>query len=449
MGRNAEWLSEKQVEILEWIKDGCPSSGLEDDSGRRITARALQRRGLITVKGHGASWAASITKAGLAWQASHPEAKLGDAQVDELIQRVLAADGRLELPEGRDVETTHKELVRMSDHSPSRPTGWRLELRTTGRWDDPRHEVALVRHFEDLVEALPVPVPGHVARYHPTVKAFLADRDWQSVSKEHLDRAAHILQAIVDEATRRGIVVVSAEQAKSGADRYQARALDRCRLALRSPAGVYGVRIQEVSGPADEKVDPRRRYQRRTRAAWLDARYSEFVSTGTLELIVDGPGTKYDGDRYRDAKTISVEDKLPRVFRAIEVHRLQAEWRDQEREREAAERRRRWETAMAEARDRYVEQVRWDRFVQRSRDWRAVTRHREFLAVAKSAVDGYQGPARDDLLAHLDFAERRLDDIDPIGHVELILPEVPEPKPDDLKPYLGGWSPHGPESPGR
>jgi len=96
--------------------------------------------------------------------------------------------------------------------------------------------------------------------------------------------------------------------------RYQARALDRYRLALRSPAGVYGVRIQEVLGPADEKVDPRCRYQRRTRAAWLDARYSEFVSTGTLELIVDGPGTKYDGDRYRDAKTISVEDKLPRVF---------------------------------------------------------------------------------------------------------------------------------------
>lgn len=369
--------------------------------------------------------------------------------MDELIQRVLAADGRLELPEGRDVETTHKELVRMSDHSPARPTGWRLEMRSTGPWSDRRQEVVLVRHFDELVEALPVPVPGHVARYHQTVQAFLADHDWQSVSKAHLDRAAHILQAIVDEAARRGLGVLSAEQAKGvAAARYDARAFGRCRLALRAPAGVYGIRIQEVSAPSDKRVEPRHSGQRRIRAAWRDARYSEFVSTGTLELIVYGPGTKYDGDRYRDAKTISVEDKLPRVFRAIEVHRLQAEWRDQEREREAAERRRRWEAAMAEARDRYFEQVRWDTFVQRSRDWRAVTRHREFLAAARSAVDGYQGPARDDLLAHLDSAERRLDDIDPIGHVELILPEVPEPKPDDLKPYLDGWSPNGPESPG-
>ena len=168
MGRNAEWLSEKQVEILEWIKDGCPSSGLEDDSGRRITARALQRRGLITVKGHGASWAASITKAGLAWQASHPEAKLGDAQVDELIPRVLAADGRLELPEGRDVETTHKELVRMSDHSPSRPTGWRLELAQTWHGHEPPRAIPpdpRAVEFRDEVRAASHgrSVPGRLA----------------------------------------------------------------------------------------------------------------------------------------------------------------------------------------------------------------------------------------------------------------------------------------------
>ena len=26
----------------------------------------------------------------------------------------------------------------------------------------------------------------------------------------------------------------------------------------------------------------------------------------------------------------------------------------------------------------------------------------------------------------------------------LLLPEVPDPQPDDLKPFLGGLSPHGP-----
>lgn len=41
MGRNAGWLSAKQIDVLDWIQDGCPSSGAEVDVGRRIVARSL------------------------------------------------------------------------------------------------------------------------------------------------------------------------------------------------------------------------------------------------------------------------------------------------------------------------------------------------------------------------------------------------------------------------
>jgi hypothetical protein len=447
MGRNAASLTEKQVGVLGWIRDGCPGIDLEADHSRRITARALHRRGLVAIKGRGASWTASITKVGHSWLDAHPmEATAADAQVDDLIQRVLAADGRLDLGGSSDVKTAHEQLVRKSGHSPARPRGWRLELRNAGSWSDPRYEVVLVRHFEDLVEPMPVPIPGRVTRYHPTVKAFLADRDRQLVSREHLDRAARVLQAIVDEAPRRGLGVLTANQATPGVDADTARAMGRSHLALRSPAGVYGVRVRELSGPSGKRVEPRAWNQRPTRAKWRDARDWEFVSTGNLELVVDGPGTSYAGDRYHDSKTITLEDKLPRVFRAIEIHRLQAEWRDQEREREAADRRRRWETAMAEAKARYTEQARWEDFVQRSHDWHGVVAHREFLGAARGAASRYQGPERDDLVAHLAFAERRLDELDPISHPELLLPEVPDPKPDDLKPYLHGWSPLGPDA---
>lgn len=446
MGRNAAWLNEKQVDVLEWIKAGCPSTCVEDDYRRRITARALERRGLVKIRGHGGSWAATVTKAGLAWQQSHPAATLGDAQVAELIQRVQAAGGRLELSQGEEVKAAHEELVRRSDHSPHRPRGWRLSLHSTGPWEDRRHEVILVRHFEDLVDAIPVPVPGSVARYHPTVKAFLADRNRHRVGKENLDRAARVLQAIADEAPRRRLEVLSADQAAMNVDAYTARSIGRCHLALRSPAGVYGVRIQEISAPRDKTAGPRTWSGRRTHTASLDAHRSESPSTVALELIVEGPGTGYSGDRYRDAKTISVEDKLPRVFRAIEIHRLEAELREQERQREASERRRRWEAAMAEARRRYDDRIRWDAFVQRSRDWRDVAAHREFLAAAREALVEYSGPRREDLAAHLEFAQRRLDELDPISHLELILPAVPDPKPDDLKSFLHGWSPHGPDA---
>ena len=345
MGRNVAWLNQKQVEVLRWVELGCPTRGDEDGYQQRITARALERRGLITVRGHGASWSASITKAGQAWLAAHPGAPPTDAEVDDLVRRVQAGDGRVLIPEGRDVEAAHEQLVKTSEHSPSRPRGWRLEMRPTGPWNERRKEIVLLRHFEDLVDEEPVPVPSHIPRYHLTVKAFLEDRDRQLVSKEHLARAARILQAIADEAPRRGLKVMSQAQATIGADTYTSRAVSRGHLALGSPAGTYAIRIQEVSARSDKRVEPRRWGERRTRPAWLDARTSEFVSTGVLELVVNGPGTGHSGDRYRDAKTISVEEKLPRVFRAIEIHRLYAEWHEQERRREAAERQRRWEAA--------------------------------------------------------------------------------------------------------
>ncbi len=89
------------------------------------------------------------------------------------------------------------------------------------------------------------------------------------------------------------------------------------------------------------------------------------MSTGNLEVIVEGPGMEYSGSRYGDSKTITIEEKLPSVFCAIEINRLEDEWRGQEREREAADRPRWWEAAMSEARARYAERARWEAFVQR------------------------------------------------------------------------------------
>lgn len=198
-----------------------------------------------------------------------------DGEVDALISRVVAADGPLALPEALDVEVRHEQLFRMSDHSPGRPKGWRLEMRTTGPWDARRREIVLVRYFEDLVEEAPVPVPERVSVYHPTVKAFLEDKHRQLVSKAHVARAARILQAIVNEAPRRGLAVLTAGQATIDADAYHDRAIRRAHLALRSPAGRYGVRTQEVSAASDRKVPPRDWNARAARPAWLDARTTE------------------------------------------------------------------------------------------------------------------------------------------------------------------------------
>lgn len=449
MGRSADALSEKQVATLEWIRNGCPPVDEETEVSRKISAASLKGRGLATVKGTGATWKASITPAGRAWLEAHPTT-ISDAVggPDGLIARVLAADGRLPIGGEIEAKVAHEELVRRSLHAASRPKGWRLEVKSTGSWSDPAYEVVVVRHFEDLVEERPVPVPEQVTRYHPSVKAYLADRNRQMVSREHVARAGRVLQALADEAPRRGVEVVSpgSKGLPPLVDTYGRRETSRGHLTLQAPAGTYAIRIQEVSAPSTTPVPRRAWNQRSTRAAWLDDRQFEFVSSGILELIVEGPGMGYSGGyRIRDSATMTLDERLPRVFRRIELERLEAEHRAEEQEREAADRRRRWETAMAAARTRYDEQARWEAFAESSSEWHAIRRHREFLAAAREAAGALDSPYSDGLASHFDFAERKLDQADPLVNPELLLPRVRSPKPDDLKPYLDGWSPHGPD----
>lgn len=205
MGRNVAELSEKQVATLEWIRDGCAAVDDETLISRRIRASSLHRRKLVSVKGRSATWRATITKAGLAWLEQHPSVDIvapAAGAADDLFARVEAAGGKLQIGEGKAAKDACQELVRVANNSTARPRGWKLEFKGS-YWGGGPHIAGLVRYWEDFVDLVAVPVPEHVARYHPAVKGFLADRDWQMVSKDHVPRAARILQAVADEALRR------------------------------------------------------------------------------------------------------------------------------------------------------------------------------------------------------------------------------------------------------
>lgn len=76
--RSTILLNEVQIAVLGWIKDGCPDGVYPDDSySHRVSARALQSRGLILISGRGARWQATLTERGRAWPAATPE----DAEV--------------------------------------------------------------------------------------------------------------------------------------------------------------------------------------------------------------------------------------------------------------------------------------------------------------------------------------------------------------------------------
>lgn len=446
MGRDPASLNEKQIAVLQWIKDGCPPGIYDQGYEHRAVARALERRDLITISGRGPTWAAKLTTKGFSQQqtAGQKPAPPGIYEADQLIERVLAADGRLILDLDREGIAKHQRLVTMSLQSCVRPRGEKLEMRSTGLWGAGPMEIRLTEHVDDFVDPVPVPVPEHVGKYHPAVKAFIEDRDWQYVTRDHVSRAARILQALVNEAPKRGVDVVAPGRIKAMSP-YEARKASHSQLTLRTHAGSYSVTVKELAGRGGQQLTPGRWNERKTRPSWVENRGWEFISSGRLDLIVDGPGTSYDGDHYRDFKTIKVEDRLPEVFRSLEIYRLRAEWKERERQREAEERRNRWEAAMSEARRRYDHHVRWKHFEQAEQEWQRLARQREFLSLARAAAQGVDSSLREALDTQLDLVADTLSMTDPLQNPELLIPPTPEPRPEDLKPYLHGWSPHGPD----
>lgn len=56
-------LTDRQVDILRWIADGCPERSWPDETHKN-TARALESRGLVEVRRKRKIWTATITEAG-------------------------------------------------------------------------------------------------------------------------------------------------------------------------------------------------------------------------------------------------------------------------------------------------------------------------------------------------------------------------------------------------
>lgn len=55
-------LNTAQVAVLRWLADGNPCA--EASNSQRLSARALASRRLLTIKGHGAEWVATLTESG-------------------------------------------------------------------------------------------------------------------------------------------------------------------------------------------------------------------------------------------------------------------------------------------------------------------------------------------------------------------------------------------------
>lgn len=361
------------------------------------------------------------------------------SEADALLARVAEADGELVLEEGFD-RAHYERVIRQSLKSEARPRGKRLELRRQGDWRSTAWLVAYADHVDDFVEKRNVPVPERVGKYHPAVRAYLDDRDRHFVSKEHLQRAAKILQAVAAEAQRRGFDVPDTPKKSAGSGPHDRSAGDHLRIV--AATGAYAVNIKEIAGTGGATIDYVHRYDRRT-PGWLARRQTEFISTGRLELTLLGPGTAYGGNVVRDAKRSTVEDRLSDFFAAIDAGILRAQATAEAARRREEERKRALAVATERARVRFRQHRQWEHFQKLARDARTLDERRSFLERAVAAAEGLPEEQRATTLAYLDEMRVLVDKVDPLASPELLVPDVPEPTASDLQPFMGGLNPWG------
>lgn len=245
------------------------------------------------------------------------------------------------------------------------------------------------------------------------------------------------MQAIAAEAERRG---------------YEVRCPGGEGAQLRLIAGDLGctVTVTELteSRPrklTSEEIEARKLYP------WQRIQ-QEYVQTptGQLEIEADcgfsGELRRHDGQRWR------IEDKVWDVFatieRATEVRARQRAEQDRHaaaEERRRAERRERWEDAIAEARTRALEDQRVQALNDQLAGWQRARTVRAYADAIEDhlrrAAAAEPAEATAEWIAWMRTYADRIDPVPQLPHQ----PDESAINADDLRPYLRGFSPDGPD----
>jgi len=366
-----------------------------------------------------------------------------DELAANLVARVVAAGGVLEADDSL-AGAAGERLVAASRHAPDLPFGKQLRLRSRSVYS-PARQVYLDEDFSVRVAEQPVPVPQRVTPLHPAVAAYRNDADRHEVSRDSLTRATRLLHALASEAQRRGHDVTPARHGPIQYNSAFISSLNDGQLAIGIDGFSYAIRIREQQGPGGTPI-PYGGDRGRSLPRWRAARTTTFVPTGRLRIIIEhGYSRDTRQAEFRDTKTRPLEDRLPAVLRELEIRAMEDGWRRQEEQRKAEAKRRRWEQAMELARHDFRQAALAAELTSQLERRRLAAEIDQYLAGLRAVLQdaGEQQPAG--APEWTDWIASYRQEIDPLRHPQVV-PAVRHPSPEDLRPFLNGWSPYGPDT---
>ncbi|MEU4166191.1 hypothetical protein AB0F46_04795 [Streptomyces sp. NPDC026665] len=168
----------------------------------------------------------------------------------------------------------------------------------------------------------------------------------------------------------------------------------------------------------------------------------------SLRLALD-IGYSLSGRQHHwgDRKRLKLEDMLGIVLRELETRAVEERQRKLDEEQAKEKRRIRWERAMAAAKEKASEAHFGSVLQKQAKQWREAHALRQYCDALERRLDvaAEDSPDIESARAWLRWARGYAESLDPLTQPPT-MPSEPEFEPEDLKPYLTGWSPHGPEA---
>ncbi|MDY0340543.1 MAG: hypothetical protein RBS17_04960 [Coriobacteriia bacterium] len=385
-------LNARQVEVLQWIADGCPEGVMKDET-YKLSAAALKSRRLAKVSKRG-GWHAEITD-----------------------------DGRYYLEHGvylgEPAKAVRPRPTRTTRPRPEKPEASALEM--------PEMSPAEV----EPLPAATVQVPTALRNPHPVIAALRDESRRLGLTSSVRGRALRVLQAIATEAERRGWSVC---EVKMHRNEYGYTWLDsNSHLIIETGEARVGVRILQQTDrsphePTAEELDRQKRWGSRP------PKYDQ-TPNDYLRIEID---SRWNGRQHSwsGGKRGPIDRKLPAILDEIEMRHDDARERRLEEQRIAEEREQRRLEAVERAKVMLRESHRAEVLAKQVADWRYAEELREYVKAMRVAVESItdtdeQADARLWLRWACDYPDR----VDPLMK-DIRVPDDPTPTDEALRSFL-------------
>lgn len=459
-------LNERQQAVLDWITNGCPD-GTWSDTTYKVSAQALQNRGLVKITKRRGYWTAELTDKGRQYSGGEnsssaetssrtPEGPGAGARkprprttpkthaiyADQLLEELAANNGYLIKPIDpgpHAVSWAHR--VNITRKSGKIPATQELHGNRTHRG----YEIKLIDiPAWRLAELAPLPVPTRLTRPHAIVAALQKQPQLLGLTKAVQGRALRIIQALIT-ATRLQGHVVALGPTRGAVPPHRRRKAEPHFTITAQGEKVGFLVLQEPDRsehiPTDKELADAKKH------SWMRIPRFDYAPSDRLRFILRG-GNPHRATEWADTAGRPLEDQLAEIAQEITLRGEAAERRRRADQLAAEDRRRRWEAAMQEARTAYAHAHahRVKHLDEQAETWHRAMRLAVYMTSVRSHAAALPpGEEKAEIEEWLAFASTHLQRLTETASAPK-LPTPPKPGAAELEPFLHGWSPYPPRS---